>query len=73
MDIQTILSSAIKKAGKRQADLAETGIVGSAQAASRKMKMSTWTLKELLTVCSWLGCKLFFENQAGEKIQITDE
>lgn len=73
MDIQAILSSAIKKAGKKQADLPETGIVGSAQAASRKMKMSTWTLKELLTVCDWLGCKLYFENQTGEKIQITEE
>ena len=73
MDIQTILTSAIKKAGKKQADLPETEIVGSPQAANRKMKMSTWTLKELLTVCDWLGCKLFFETQTGEKIQITEE
>ena len=73
MDIQTILTAAIKIAGKKQADLPQTGIVGSPQAANRKLRMSTWTLKELLTVCDWLGCKLYFETQAGEKIQITEE
>lgn len=69
-NLKEILNNAITRAGKRQADLVETGIVGSAQAASRKMKASSWSVAELVTVAQWLGCKVIFQMQDGEQREI---
>ncbi len=69
-NLKEILNNAITRAGKRQADLVETGIVGSAQAASRKMKVSSWSVAELVTVAQWLGCKVIFQMQDGEQREI---
>lgn len=70
MNTSEIIGNAIKRAGKIQADLVETGIVGSAQAASRKMKMESWSVAELVHVANWLGCKVFFQMQDGEQREI---
>ena len=69
-NLKEILNNAITRAGKRQADLVETGIVGSAQAASRKMRASSWSVAELVTVAQWLGCKVIFQMQDGEQREI---
>lgn len=69
-NLKEILGNAIDRAGKRQADLTETGIVGSAQAVSRKMKASSWSVAELVTVAQWLGCKVIFQMQDGEQREI---
>ena len=69
-NLKEILNNAITRSGKRQADLVETGIVGSAQAASRKMKASSWSVAELVTVAQWLGCKVIFQMQDGEQREI---
>lgn len=69
-NLQEIIGNALKRSGKKQADLIETGIVGSPQAASRKMKASTWSVDELITVAKWTGCKVIFEMQDGEQREI---
>lgn len=69
-NLQEIIGNALKRGGKRQADLAETGIVSSPQAASRKMKANTWSVAELVAVAEWLGCKVIFQMQDGEQREI---
>ena len=70
-NLREILKNAIDRAGKKQADLSETGIVGTAQAASRKMnKPSSWSVDDLVKVASWLGCKVIFQMQDGEQREI---
>ena len=69
-NLQEIIGNALKRRGKKQADIVETGIVGSPQAASRKMKASSWSVAELVTVAKWLGCKVIFEMQDGEQREI---
>lgn len=69
-NLQEIIGNAMKRAGKKQADLVETGIVGSPQAASRKMKANSWSVAELVNVASWLGCKVIFQMQDGEQREI---
>ena len=69
-NLREMIENAIRRAGKRQADLPETGVVASAQAANRKMKSSIWSIDELVTVANWLGCKIFFQFQDGEQREI---
>ena len=69
-NLQEILSNALARAGKKQADISETGIVSSPQAASRKMRATTWSAAELVTVAHWLGCKVIFQMQDGEQREI---
>ena len=69
-NLQEILGNALKRGGKRQADLVETGIVSSPQAASRKMKAESWSVVELAHVAEWLGCKVIFQFQDGEQREI---
>lgn len=72
-NLREIIRNAIERAGRKQADLVETGIVGTAQAASRKMKTpSSWSVNDLVTVASWLGCKVIFEMQDGEQREIQE-
>lgn len=70
-DLKEIITNAISRAGKKKADLVETGLVGTAQAASRKMNTpSSWSVDDLVTVASWLGCKVIFQMQDGEQREI---
>ena len=69
-NLQEIIGNAMKRAGKRQADLVETGIVSSPQAASRKMKANSWSVAELVDVATWLGCKVICQMQDGEQREI---
>jgi len=69
-NLREMIGNAIQRAGKKQADLTETGVVGSAQAANRKMKTSVWSVDELVTVANWLGCKVLFQFQDGEQREI---
>lgn len=69
-NLREMIENAIRRASKKQADLTETGVVGSAQAANRKMKTSVWSVDELVTVANWLGCKVFFQFQDGEQREI---
>lgn len=69
-NLREMIDNAIRRTGKKQADLVETGVVTSAQAANRKMKSSIWNVDELVTVANWLGCKVFFQFQDGEQREI---
>lgn len=69
-NLREMIENAISRAGKKQADIPESGIVGSAQAANRKLKTSIWSVDELVTVANWLGCKVFFQFQDGEQREI---
>lgn len=69
-NLREMIENAISRAGKKQADIPESGIVGSAQAANRKLKTSIWSVDELVTVANWVGCKVFFQFQDGEQREI---
>jgi len=71
--VSSLIESAIKESGHKQADLTSLGFVGTPQAASRKLKSNTWTVNELLSVADWLGCKIIFQRSNGEQVQITKD
>ena len=51
-NLREMIGNAIQRAGKKQADITETGVVSSAQAANRKMKTSVWSVDELVAVAN---------------------
>ena len=60
----------IKQAGKRQADLVETGLVSSKQSANRKVMDSRWSVDDLITVAKWTGSKVIYEMPDGEQYEL---
>lgn len=71
MKTSDAITLAIRQGGKRQADLVETGLVNSPQAANRKVAQSRWSVDDLITVAGWLGGKVIFQMPNGEQYELT--
>ena len=60
----------ISQAGKNQADLTETGLVSSRQAANRKVREGRWSVDDLITVAKWTGGKVLYQTPDGEQYEL---
>ena len=70
MKVSEAVTLSISQAGKRQADLVETGLVSSRQAANRKIRDSRWPVDDLIAVAAWTGGKLIYQMPDGEQYEL---
>ena len=70
MDVSDAVSYALKKAGKKQADLVSILRVSSPQAANKKVREGRWSVEDLIAVTAFTGSKLLMQMPDGEQFEL---
>lgn len=70
MNVSDAVSYALKKSGKKQADLISILNVSSPQAANKKVREGRWSAEDLIAVAEYTGSKLLMKMPDGEQFEL---
>lgn len=70
MEVSDAVTYALKKSGKKQADLIGVLKVGTPQAANKKVREGRWSAEDLIAVAAFTGCKILIQMPDGEQFEL---
>ncbi len=70
MEVSDAVSYALKKSGKKQADLVDVLKVSTPQAANKKVREGRWSAEDLIAVAAFTGSKILIQMPDGELFEL---